>query len=211
MRGSAGPGQGQWFLVEDGGYSTHLAQLVRRMYPAHAHRPAGTGNEDADHTLVLLAMGRDRADGRIELRGRRHRLHVRWDTAGNLPLYAAEEAACREIVDSLSGRLWTTPTWRYLRQPVSVHNLGGCRMAESPAAGVVDVDVDGEVHGHPGLYVLDGAILPGATGVNPSHTITAVAERCVQTAIRRITGDPDWTAPQAPDVRPVDCPEDAIS
>jgi cholesterol oxidase len=199
-------GERQWFLVEDGGYSTHLARLVRGLHPLH--RGDQTTRDGPDHCAVFLAMGRDRADGRIELRGPGHRLHVRWNTAEHLPLYAAEEAASRDLVHALGGKLSTTPTWRYLRQPVSVHNLGGCRMAESPAAGVVDVD--GQVHGHPGLYVLDGAILPAATGVNPSHTITAVAERCVQAAIRRITGDPDWTAPQTPDVRPVDCPEDHV-
>jgi hypothetical protein len=133
-------------------------------------------------------------------------VHVRWDTARHLPLYTAEEAACGEIVRALGGHLAMTPTWRYLRQPVSVHNLGGCRMADNPAAGVVDTD--GQVFGYPGLYVLDGAILPAATGVNPSHTITAVAERCAETAIRRITGTPTWTAPQRSETRPADRPED---
>ena len=31
--------------------------------------------------------------------------------------------------------------------------------------------------GHPGLYVLDGALLPGPVGANPSLTIAAVADR----------------------------------
>ncbi|MDG4813798.1 GMC family oxidoreductase, partial [Hydrogenovibrio sp. 3SP14C1] len=82
------------------------------------------------------------------------------------------------------------------RQPVTVHNIGGCRMGAGPDEGVVDVD--GQVFGHPGLHVVDGAVLPGATGGNPSLTIAAVAERCVQAAIRRITGDPAWEAPERP-------------
>ena len=217
-------GRPEWFLVEDGGYSAHLAGLVRALYPAHlvslgirtsatthlhpARSAAGKVSEETGHTAVLLVIGRDQANGRIELAGRRHRLRVRWDTAGHLPLYAAQEAACGEIVRALGGHLATTPTWRYLRQPISVHNLGGCRMADNPAAGVVNTD--GQVFGHPGLYVLDGAILPAATGVNPSHTITAVAERCAETAIRRITGTPAWTAPQRSETRPADCPEDRV-
>jgi cholesterol oxidase len=32
------------------------------------------------------------------------------------------------------------------------------------------------VHGYEGLYVIDGSILPGNPGVNPSLTITAMAE-----------------------------------
>ena len=31
--------------------------------------------------------------------------------------------------------------------------------------------------GHPGLYVMDGALLPGPVGANPSLTIAAVADR----------------------------------
>jgi cholesterol oxidase len=57
----------------------------------------------------------------------------------------------------------------------TVHPLGGCPMADDPAHGVVD-DA-GRVHGVPGLYVLDGSIVPTALGVNPSKTIAALAER----------------------------------
>ena len=184
----------EWFLIEDGGYSGSLAGLVHELSP-FAGRAAG------EHTVVLLAMGRDRADGRIELRGQR--LHVQWPTPQNLSLYAAEQAACADVVSTLGGRAAPTPTWRYLRQPVSVHNLGGCRMSDDPTRGVVDTNA--QVHGFPGLYVLDGAILPAATGVNPSATIAAVAERCIQEAIRSWLGKPDWAVPSAP---PRATPED---
>ncbi len=39
------------------------------------------------------------------------------------------------------------------------------------------VGVDGEVFGHPGLYVADGAIMPGPVGANPALTIAALADR----------------------------------
>jgi cholesterol oxidase len=89
---------------------------------------------------------------------------------------------------------------------VTVHNLGGARMGSDRETGVVDTD--GEVFGHPGLYVLDGAALPGATGANPSSTIAAVAERCIEVAVRRITGNRDWVAPQRAEAAPRDLPED---
>ena len=68
---------------------------------------------------------------------------------------------------------------------------------------------DGQVHAHPGLYVLDSATLPGATGANPSMTIAAVAERCIERVIRRLTGDADWAAPEHADVVRRPMPEDA--
>jgi cholesterol oxidase len=48
-------------------------------------------------------------------------------------------------------------------------------MSEQAEHGVVNDR--GEVWGHPGLFVADGAIIPGALTVNPSMTITALAER----------------------------------
>ena len=36
-----------------------------------------------------------------------------------------------------------------------------------------------------GLYVVDGAILPRAVGVNPTLTITCLAERCMRLMAER--------------------------
>lgn len=44
---------------------------------------------------------------------------------------------------------------------------------------------DHEVHGYPGIYVVDGSAVPGNLGVNPSLTITALAEG----ALSRITAN----------------------
>jgi cholesterol oxidase len=154
-------------------------------------------------------MGRDSADGTIELRRPGHRLRVRWDTPANLALYAAETAACRELVTELGGRLTLAPNWRFLGQPSAPHNLGGCGMAATPAEGVVDAD--GRVFGYPGLHVLDSAIIPGAVGVNPSHTIAAVAERCIEAAIRRRPGLERWTAPEAANAPRLAPPEDRVT
>ena len=57
----------------------------------------------------------------------------------------------------------------------TAHPLGGAAVADTPSAGVVDHR--GEVFGHPGLYVADGAAYPAPPGVPPSLTIAALAER----------------------------------
>lgn len=58
--------------------------------------------------------------------------------------------------------------------PITAHILGGAVMGESPEQGVVNFN--GEVHGYRNLYVVDGSNVPVNLGVNPSLTITAMAE-----------------------------------
>lgn len=58
--------------------------------------------------------------------------------------------------------------------PATAHLIGGCPMGRSDADGVVNVNC--EVFNYPGMYVVDGSIIPANPGVNPSLTITALAE-----------------------------------
>lgn len=61
--------------------------------------------------------------------------------------------------------------------PLTAHFLGGAVIAGTPEHGVID-----EYHrvwGHPGVHVVDGAAVPANPGVNPSLTITALAERAL--------------------------------
>ena len=61
--------------------------------------------------------------------------------------------------------------------PTTAHILGGCAMGHTPEDGVIDAQ--NRVHGYPGLYVIDGSMIGGNLGVNPSLTITALAERAM--------------------------------
>ena len=58
--------------------------------------------------------------------------------------------------------------------PMTAHILGGCAFGRNAEEGVVALDC--QVHNYPGLYVVDGSIVPANPGVNPSLTITALAE-----------------------------------
>jgi len=222
------PTERTWFAFEDGGYPRTAAALLQLLNAdrtwlsgadlvrddigsaaSHARELTQRLATDSDHAAVFLVMGRDRANGTISFMPGADRICVHWDIPSNLPLYVQESAFCNDVAGALGGRYAANPAWTYLRQPVSVHNLGGCTMGQSPEQGVVDPD--GEVFGHPGLHVLDGAILPSATGANPSHTIAAVAERCIERAIRRITGNREWSAPERADAHPIRLPEDEIT
>jgi len=58
--------------------------------------------------------------------------------------------------------------------PTTAHILGGCPFGQEAEEGVIGLDC--QVHDYPGLFVVDGSIVPANPGVNPSLTITALAE-----------------------------------
>lgn len=61
-----------------------------------------------------------------------------------------------------------------LNLPTTAHILGGAPIGKDASLGVVDENF--AVHNYPGLYIVDGSVMPGNPGVNPSLTITALAE-----------------------------------
>ncbi len=61
--------------------------------------------------------------------------------------------------------------------PTTAHILGGCCMGESAETGVIDHRH--RVFGYDGLYIVDGSTISANPGVNPSLTITALAERAM--------------------------------
>ena len=56
----------------------------------------------------------------------------------------------------------------------TAHILGGACMGSDIESGVVDNNC--EMFNYPGLYVIDGSVVPSNLGVNPSLTITAMSE-----------------------------------
>jgi cholesterol oxidase len=61
--------------------------------------------------------------------------------------------------------------------PGTAHCIGGCVIADSPERGVVDCHH--RVFGYPNMYICDGSVVAANLGVNPSLTITALAERAM--------------------------------
>jgi cholesterol oxidase len=62
--------------------------------------------------------------------------------------------------------------------PGTAHCIGGCVIADSPERGVVDDHH--RVFGYKNMYVCDGSVVAANLGVNPSLTITALAERAMR-------------------------------
>lgn len=139
------------------------AQLSALLGPCHT----------SSGSLPLLGMGRDTASGTMTLK--KKWLQVDWDRQGSTAYFDALTAFSRQVAETLGGEFLENPDTEHLQRVVSVHPLGGCPMALDDSQGVVDPW--GEVFGHPGLYVADGAVMPGPVGANPSLTIAAMARR----------------------------------
>lgn len=61
--------------------------------------------------------------------------------------------------------------------PSTAHVLGGAVMGKDPSKGVIDKN--NKVFGYENMFVIDGAMISANPGVNPSLSITAIAERAM--------------------------------
>jgi cholesterol oxidase len=88
------------------------------------------------------------------------------------------DAAGRAVAEVSGGRAYSTILESLLGIGATAHILGGAVLAEDRAHGVVDPEH--RVFGYDGLRVMDGSVVPENVGVNPSWTITAMAERAAE-------------------------------
>lgn len=146
-------------------------------------RLIGKGDSSAS-SMPLLGMGRDTPDGIMKLDRRRH-LKLSWRSTASQPYFKQVDRSAAAVVRKLGGRYQQNPLTTLFNDLITVHPLGGCPMGFDAYSGVVNEY--GEVFGHPGLYVADGAVMPGPVGANPSMTIAAFADRVAETMLERWT------------------------
>jgi cholesterol oxidase len=97
-------------------------------------------------------------------------------TAQAVPSYLPIAQRAAEILaEELDGEPQNVISEVLLRTPATAHILGGCCIGRDAESGVIDEQH--QVFGYPGLYVCDGSVVPGNLAVNPSLTISALAER----------------------------------
>jgi cholesterol oxidase len=85
-----------------------------------------------------------------------------------------------EFADRLAGKMGTGEgalVTEVINRTATAHFTGGIPLAESSDTGAVDPYQ--RAFGQPGLHVMDGSVMPANPGVNPSLTITAMAERAM--------------------------------
>jgi cholesterol oxidase len=80
----------------------------------------------------------------------------------------------REFAKRINGVASGSLAENVFNLPMTAHILGGAPIGRNAEEGVVNENF--EVHHYEGLYIIDGSIMPANPGVNPSLTITALAE-----------------------------------
>jgi cholesterol oxidase len=134
----------------------------------------------ATHGIILLVMQPIDSHMRYVLRRSRFwpfakKLDTERGEAAPVPVYfpIAQQVAKR-MAEKMEGIPQSGIIEVLLDKATTAHILGGCPMGISPEHGVVDTR--SRAFGYEGLYVVDGSIIPANLGVNPSLTITAMAE-----------------------------------
>ncbi|MCA9929144.1 MAG: GMC family oxidoreductase [Anaerolineales bacterium] len=112
----------------------------------------------------------------------------------------AGRTVVNRFAEKTNGAPWSAMNEVLMGTPSTAHILGGCGIGADETTGVIDANH--QVFNYPGMYVADGSVIPANLGVNPSLTITAMAER----AISRIP-DKDEAEPIRPLTAPADLPE----
>jgi len=92
-----------------------------------------------------------------------------------IPSYLpAANAAGKALAAKMPGQAKNAITEVLLNTPLTAHIMGGCVIGADRDHGVIDKRC--QVFGYENMYIVDGAALPANLGVNPSLTITALAE-----------------------------------
>ena len=80
----------------------------------------------------------------------------------------------RDFAKRINGVPLGSVTENVFNLPTTAHILGGAPMGQNADESVVNENF--AVHNYDGMYIIDGSIMPANPGVNPSLTITALAE-----------------------------------
>lgn len=162
----------------DSGFKDYMKEKWRELLSILGGPYKGAVN----NTQVYLVMSNDSGDGEMNMN--HDQLQISWKGVGKEPIFKKVSEKLKAVTSALGGNYIKNPSWTKLMDYdlVTVHPLGGCIMGEVASSAVVDHK--GQVFKgksgdelYPGLFVMDGAIIPRPVGTNPLLTISGLAER----------------------------------
>jgi len=125
--------------------------------------------------MTLIGFGVPEGHGTFAYDAATDDAKLTWPRAADATLVGAIRSRVEGLAAAGGGFVFDTTAL----EPTTYHPLGGVPVDEA-------VDHAGRVLGQRGLYVLDGARIPGSTGAcNPSMTIAALAEHSLDHITRR--------------------------
>ncbi|MFE3449953.1 GMC oxidoreductase [Nonomuraea sp. NPDC059194] len=138
--------------------------------------PLPTGIET--YASFYLSITRNPNRARFTWNAATGAVELNWQTAWKQPSIDM----AKTIFDRINAKEGTI----YRTDLFGVYKIWGDHLTYHPLGGVVlnrATDNYGRLPGYPGLYVIDGSLIPGNTSVNPLVTITALAERNIEKII----------------------------
>jgi cholesterol oxidase len=164
-------------LTDAGGRIPRWLRVVAAIarHPALMLRAASV-RRWSERTIILLVM--QTLDNSIRVVRRNGRLTSEQGHGAPNPTWIPKGNEAARLtsahVDGMPGALINEAVFNV---PTTAHFIGGCVIGETPEAGVVDPFH--RVFGYEGLHIVDGSVVSANLGVNPSLTITAMAERAM--------------------------------
>lgn len=128
-------------------------------------------------SVVIAGMGEDAMDGVIRLHKRSLDIAFEPD---NSPVYARIKQGFKALSERSGCKVYA------FERPATVHPLGGACAGRQPDEAVVNGQ--GELFGHPGLFVADAAAMPRSIGGPPSASIAAWGSHVAAGVVERLTG-----------------------
>ena len=166
--GDAGVAQRLWLLIL--AILRHPWQFIQsKLDPSWGRRSFGILLMQSEDNLLTLKLGRS-------LRSL-FRLGLTSDRGTDKPApteIPIGHQVVRAMAAEIDGQANGNVVEGALNASMTAHILGGCLMGRSDAEGVVNKYL--EVFNYPGLYIVDGSIVQANPGLNPTLTITAIAE-----------------------------------
>jgi len=181
-------------LADQGSRLTRPLKLLGSMlrHPLQALKTLSPYRWGRRTVILLIMQSLDNAIEFVARKGRLGGVHLstRQDAERPNPTFIREGfEAARWLADATGGLPQSMVSEALANIPTTAHILGGAVIGADPASGVVDAR--GRVFGYENLLVCDGSILPANPGVNPSLTITALAEHIMATVAASSRQDRD--------------------
>jgi Choline dehydrogenase and related flavoproteins len=193
-------------ILDKSGASPNFFQLMQGIFEAnpfdklveipHTSDPKNfqTEAEMMVDSFFFNVMGQDDAKGKITLSN--DQIDVGWEEPiAQQALWQDIETLLREFSLAMGGKYIALPGWQGIllgkKKLVITHPLGGCPIGITHEDGVVNEFgqvFDGSQSANTkaalkGLFVVDGATIPGALAANPTFTICAQALKAVTHAL----------------------------